>query len=789
MSKAYDRVEWKFMDKLMEKLGFDRNWIDLIISCISSASFSILINGVPHGLIHPQRGLRQGDPLSPYLFILCAEGLHSLIQQAADNGAITGVSLCREGPKVTHLFFADDSLLFCRANNHECSAILDLLDKYERASGQRINRAKTQLFFSTNTRQQVRNSIKTRLGVSDAHHIEKYLGLPSFVGRGKKHSFSYIRERVWNKIQGWKEKLLSQAGREVLIKSILQAMPTFTMNCFKLPKSLCKDIESLIRKFWWGYSGEQRKTHWLAWNKLCLPKSLGGLGFRDIENFNLALLGKQVWRLLHNRDSLFYKVFKARFFPSCSIMDEGVKTAGSYAWQSILKARHVLELGSAWCIGDGLSVRIRGDKWLPGRHPRKILSPQKSLPINTKVCALLSENGAGWDEARIRGEFLPFEAREILSIPLSSRQSPDVRFWNESKNGVYSTKSAYRLLAMTASNNNPGPSCSSANRELWTNIWRLNIPNKAKHFLWRASSESLPTKKNLCRRKIITNDICDLCRDCPEDGIHAFWECYMVKEIWRKEDSCRPYISERFVNFQDLFLGILKRLEPQLVERFAMIAWCIWFKRNSARTGSTSLPFSQIHSDAIERLLEFQHAQDSHLAPLLPPNPVCWSPPPNSWCKANYDGAIFQEQSAAGLGVVIRDHEGKVIGALSDRVALPPSVEDVEALACRRAILFALELNIHSVIFEGDSEIITNSLNSSEACFAPFGHLIEDARHLASGFQAVCFAHVNRKGNGVADKLAKIARQSQSPQIWFGDIHCDAHNLVMFDSLSCCPFS
>ena len=93
MSKAYDRVKWQFLDKLMEKLGFDKKWIDLIISCISTVSFSILINGVPHGLIHPQRGLRQGDRLSPYLFLLCTEGLHALIQQAAKNGAITGVSL------------------------------------------------------------------------------------------------------------------------------------------------------------------------------------------------------------------------------------------------------------------------------------------------------------------------------------------------------------------------------------------------------------------------------------------------------------------------------------------------------------------------------------------------------------------------------------------------------------------------------------------------------------------------------------------------------------------------
>ena len=116
--------------------------------------------------------------------------------------------------------------------------------------------------------------------------------IPSLVGKAKKQSFSYIREQIWHKIQGWKEKLLSQGGREILIKAVLQAMPTYTMGCFLLPKSLCKDIKALIRKFWWGYKGEVRKIHWVAWKNLCLPKNNGGLGFKDIVNFNLALLGK-----------------------------------------------------------------------------------------------------------------------------------------------------------------------------------------------------------------------------------------------------------------------------------------------------------------------------------------------------------------------------------------------------------------------------------------------------------------------------------------------------------------
>lgn len=135
--------------------------------------------------------------------------------------------------------------------------------------------------------------------------------------------------------------------------------------------------------------------------------------------------------------------------------------------------------------------------------------------------------------------------------------------------------------------------------------------------------------------------------------------------------------------------------------------------------------------------------------------------------------------------MVIRDHEGHVIGALSERIALPPSVEDVEALACWRAISFAHEIGLQEVVFEGASEAIIKSLNSDEVCMAPFGHLIEDFLQLVASFRSYSFSHVKRKGSCVADKLAKLARGSHLPQIWLEDIHSDATNLVLFDRSLC----
>ena len=146
MSKAYDWVEWEYVARIMEKLGFCEKWVALVLECISTVSYSILVNGEPKGDIKPSRGIRQGDPLSPYLFLLCSEGLNRMLQQAAANDQIRGFSLCKWGPRISHLFFADDSLLFCKASKSHLQVIQNILVLYEQASGQKLNREKTSFF-------------------------------------------------------------------------------------------------------------------------------------------------------------------------------------------------------------------------------------------------------------------------------------------------------------------------------------------------------------------------------------------------------------------------------------------------------------------------------------------------------------------------------------------------------------------------------------------------------------------------------------------------------------------
>lgn len=342
----------------MLKLGFGASMVELIMRCISSVSYSILFNGFPSTKFTPSRGLRQGDPISPFLFLICADGLSSMLRKAEASKAIHGVRICRQVDPISHLFFADDTLLFTRASETEAEAIMDILLTYEVASGQKINLEKSEVSFSRNVCANMQNMLLTKLNFKAVNEHERYLGLPTFVGRSKKTVFWTIQDRVWKKVKGWKEMCLSRAGREVLLKFVAQAIPTYAIQCFKIPKGVIDSMNSTCRNFWWGQKGSERKLALTGWKKLCVAKEAGGVGLRDLSAFNVALLAKQCWRLVNNPSSLAARVLKGKYFPRSSLWEATIPPTASYTWRSILSARELLQHGSKWVIGDGHCVRF-----------------------------------------------------------------------------------------------------------------------------------------------------------------------------------------------------------------------------------------------------------------------------------------------------------------------------------------------------------------------------------------------------------------------------------------------
>ena len=274
------------------------------MTCVSTVCYSVHFNGVPSHSFSPSRGLRQGDPLSPYLFLLVVDGLSSLLRRYESVGQIGGLKICRHAPSITHLLFVDDSLLFFRVNQVQATVVKHTLTIFERCTGQQLSPSKCSLFMSENAQEGVRNQIREILRVQSIDFKAKYLGLPTPMGRLKRGVFQPLEERFHKRMTALKEKELSVARKEVLIKSVAQALPNNVISVFMLPVTLCDNLMKHIRAYWRGSKNGCQKVQWVPWERMIMPKGFGGMGFRDLRLVNQALLARQAWWLIFYPKSL-----------------------------------------------------------------------------------------------------------------------------------------------------------------------------------------------------------------------------------------------------------------------------------------------------------------------------------------------------------------------------------------------------------------------------------------------------------------------------------------------------
>ena len=238
------------------------------------------------------------------------------------SGDLQGVRLARGCPPLTHCMFADDTIVFLKADRNNCLNFKQILGMYCEASGQAINFSKSNLFFSRNTPDDVREEIGCCLGVVEVEDPGHYLGLPVLWGGSRQKALAYVRDKVGKKVMGLQKKCLSFAGREIMIKAVVNAIPIYPMSCFKFPAGSCKELNSLVANFFWSNSSASATLHWKAWEKLTDPKTDGGLGFKDFMCFNDALLAKTAWRILVHPEDYWAKVLKSIYFPTTSFLLE-----------------------------------------------------------------------------------------------------------------------------------------------------------------------------------------------------------------------------------------------------------------------------------------------------------------------------------------------------------------------------------------------------------------------------------------------------------------------------------
>jgi hypothetical protein len=304
LSKAYDRVDWNYLEKAMLKMGFCKTWTNWVMTCVRTVRYSVRLNGHNLEPFNPTRGLRQGDPISPYMFLFVGEALTSILKEKTNDGKLTPIKVARNAPGISNLMFADDSLLFFKATMEEAREVDSALKLFQRCTGQLVSPSKCSLLFSGECPSAVRDDIRNLLDISRSVFEEKYLGLPTPEGRMKGDQFQPVMCRFTKRLTSWNEKHSSFGAKETLIKSVAQALVGHVMGVFKMTKEFCDQYEKLIRDFWWGDEEDHRKVHWMAWENMIKPKCKGGIGFRDMHLFNQALLARQAWRLIQNPDRL-----------------------------------------------------------------------------------------------------------------------------------------------------------------------------------------------------------------------------------------------------------------------------------------------------------------------------------------------------------------------------------------------------------------------------------------------------------------------------------------------------
>jgi len=232
--------------------------------------------------------------MSPYLFVLCMEKISILIQEKVQSNEWNPIKISNNGPAISHLFFTDDCLLFTQAKSSQARLVKEVLESFCHAFGLKVNIQKSRFMSSANISRGKVNKFSSIVHFTHHTKLGKYFGFPMLSGRIKNAGFAYIMDRVNSRLDGWKTKLLSRAGRVTLAQSVVSALPTYSMQNLWIPEGVCNQIDASIRQFIWG----RKHSHWVNWKMITQPKSKGGLGIRTARASNISIMGKHVWELL-----------------------------------------------------------------------------------------------------------------------------------------------------------------------------------------------------------------------------------------------------------------------------------------------------------------------------------------------------------------------------------------------------------------------------------------------------------------------------------------------------------
>ncbi|XP_013731064.2 uncharacterized protein LOC106434754 [Brassica napus] len=714
MSKAYDRVEWSYICSLLKAMGFDSVWVNLIMMCISTVTYAVLINDQPFGLISPKRGIRQGDPLSPFLFVLCSEGLSHLLEVAERNGFLEGMKFHEAGPSIHHLFFADDSLFICKASCSQGRNLKRILNYYGEATGQVINLQKSSLTFGNNIPELTKMSLKRIFGIYQEGGASKYLGLPECFSGSKVDLLEYLKDRTQNRLEAWYIRNLSQGGKEVLIKSTASAIPSFAMASFRLPKTLLKKLASIMANFWWSSDPNQRKIHWVSWEKLCLPKNLGGMGFRELECFNQAMLAKQGWNMITQPEGLLQSFLKSRYFPTGDFLYAAEGIRPSFGWRSLLHGRALLIKGLQKRIGNGENTCVWTDRWVndPVEGLRAPWMMNNHFEVNHKVASLIDNTSKRWNVEALLQVFAIGDIEILLrNQPAVNRE--DFYAWKFNKSGKFSVKSAYWLACDTKTRENcPEMLALPSLNPLKDSIWKVLTAPKIRIFIWKSLSDAISVADLLSSRGVKMDSRCQICGNEGESINHLLFQCTLSRQVWAEAGIPQPEFGFHETSiYQNIsYLVDLKKRRLGVNENkraWPWIIWRIWKSRNEFLFKGYEWSAKEIAQKAFEDSEEWFLAQtmEEEITQAEPTQEkrenLKWSPPPKDWTMCNIGYDWNKHSRILGVAWVVRNHRGVVLFHSRSSFAQIPNKEEARLQAILWAVESMASLKLSKVVFAG----------------------------------------------------------------------------------------
>jgi len=358
IAKAFDTLDWSFLLRVLKGFGFCEkfcNWINVILL---SAKLSVSINGKLHGFFSCNRGVRQGDPLSPLLFCLAEEVISRSLTKLVREGKLTLMHGTRDLHIPSHILYADDMMIFCKGTSSNINVLKHVFFKYAEASGQFVNPNKSSIYAGSITNHRL-NQIAQNIGFSIGSLPFQYLGVPIFKGKPKYIYFQPIADKVKCKLAAWKASLLSMVGRVQLVKSVVQSMLLHCLSIFSWPVKLLKYLEKWMRNFIWSGDINQRKLVTVSWHKVCKPIKEGGLGIRNLSDINEAGNLKNCWDIMQS-DLQWAQLVRSRVLRDNKPINHHVFSS---IWSSAKHKFSTLQEQVTWKIGNGEDIRFWLDPW------------------------------------------------------------------------------------------------------------------------------------------------------------------------------------------------------------------------------------------------------------------------------------------------------------------------------------------------------------------------------------------------------------------------------------------